>query len=162
MFLLPSTSEEVKHSFLVYFEFFEFYFSAAMSSQSLCQVIPSSDAHARSFLDKLLVEVIRALVDYGEFVQVQEMFAQSITVGFAAFDGESVGIVANNPMHEAGTLDVDASEKAARFVQFCIPITVTMASEEPLPASISCLKGQPPKSTAQRPTAYIERMFHKV
>ena len=66
-----------------------------------------------------MVDVISKIVDYGEFVQIQENFARSIVVGFACLRGESVGIVANQPLFEAGTLDVDASEKAARFVQFC-------------------------------------------
>lgn len=66
-----------------------------------------------------VVEVIEAIVDYGEFVQIQEFFARNIVIGFACIEGRSVGIVANQPLHDAGTLDVDASEKAARFVQFC-------------------------------------------
>lgn len=66
-----------------------------------------------------MVEVIRNLVDYNEFVEVQEMFAQNIVVGFACIGGDPVGIVANQPLFDAGTLDVDASEKASRFVRFC-------------------------------------------
>ena len=66
-----------------------------------------------------MVDVIEHLVDHGEFLQIQEYFASSIIVGLAAFDGRSVGIVANQSMVDAGTLDVNASEKASRFVQFC-------------------------------------------
>lgn len=66
-----------------------------------------------------MVTVIEHLVDHGEFLQVQELFAPSIVVGFGAFAGRSVGIVANQSMSDAGTLDVNASEKASRFVQFC-------------------------------------------
>lgn len=66
-----------------------------------------------------MVEVIRNLVDHGEFVEVQEMFARNVVVGFACLAGQPVGIVANQPLFDAGTLDVDASEKAARFVRFC-------------------------------------------
>lgn len=66
-----------------------------------------------------MVEVVESLVDHGEFVQVQEHFAPSIIIGFACINGESVGIVADQPMHNAGTLDVDSSEKAARFVRCC-------------------------------------------
>lgn len=66
-----------------------------------------------------VVDVIDSIVDYGEFVQIQEFFARNIVVGFACIEGRSVGIVANQPLYDAGTLDVDASEKAARFVQFC-------------------------------------------
>ncbi|MDC7104819.1 acyl-CoA carboxylase subunit beta [Corynebacterium falsenii] len=66
-----------------------------------------------------MVEVVEALVDHGEFVQVQEYFAPSIVIGFACINGGTVGIVADQPNHNAGTLDVDASEKAARFVRCC-------------------------------------------
>lgn len=66
-----------------------------------------------------VIAVIEALVDYGEFVEVQPSFARNIVIGFACIGGQSVGIVANQPLCEAGTLDVDASEKAARFVRLC-------------------------------------------
>lgn len=66
-----------------------------------------------------MVEVVEALVDHGEFVEVQANFAQSILVGFACINGQTIGIVADQPMVNAGTLDVDASEKAARFVRCC-------------------------------------------
>ncbi|MGO1950851.1 MAG: acyl-CoA carboxylase subunit beta [Mycobacteriaceae bacterium] len=65
------------------------------------------------------VEVIEALVDHGEFVEVQEHWAKSMVIGFACIDGKPVGIVADQPMHNAGTLDVEASEKTARFVRCC-------------------------------------------
>jgi propionyl-CoA carboxylase beta chain len=64
-------------------------------------------------------EVIQAVVDDEEFLEVQELFAPNILVGFGRVEGNSVGIVANQPMQFAGTLDIDASEKAARFVRFC-------------------------------------------
>ncbi|MFN3741322.1 MAG: acyl-CoA carboxylase subunit beta [Anaerolineales bacterium] len=64
-------------------------------------------------------DVIRLIVDYGQFFEVHESFAQNIVVGFARLGGHSVGIVANQPAVLAGVLDIDASEKAARFVRFC-------------------------------------------
>jgi propionyl-CoA carboxylase beta chain len=64
-------------------------------------------------------DVIRAVLDDEEFLEVQELFAPNIVVGFGRVEGESVGVVANQPMQFAGTLDIDASEKAARFVRFC-------------------------------------------
>ena len=64
-------------------------------------------------------EVIRRLLDDDEFLEVQENRARNIIVGFGRIDGRSVGIVANQPMHFAGCLDIDASEKAARFVRTC-------------------------------------------
>ncbi len=63
--------------------------------------------------------VVANLVDHGEFVEVQAGYARNIVIGFACISGRSVGIVANQPLHDAGTLDVDASEKAARFVRLC-------------------------------------------
>jgi propionyl-CoA carboxylase beta chain len=64
-------------------------------------------------------EIIRAVVDDGRFFEVARDYAANIVVGMARFDGRSVGIVANQPAHLAGCLDIDASVKAARFVRFC-------------------------------------------
>ena len=58
-------------------------------------------------------------LDDGEFLEVQPLFAPNIIVGFGRVEGRSVGVVANQPMHFAGCLDIDASEKAARFVRTC-------------------------------------------
>ncbi|WP_188942300.1 acyl-CoA carboxylase subunit beta [Nakamurella endophytica] len=66
-----------------------------------------------------MVEVLRAVLDDGHLLQVQELFAPNIVVGFGRVAGQSVGVVANQPRHLAGTLDIDASEKAARFVRTC-------------------------------------------
>jgi propionyl-CoA carboxylase beta chain len=66
-----------------------------------------------------IVTVIEHVVDDADFLQVHALFAPNIVCGFARVDGHSVGIVANQPMQFAGTLDIDASEKAARFVRTC-------------------------------------------
>jgi propionyl-CoA carboxylase beta chain len=63
--------------------------------------------------------VIEHVVDDGDFLEVHAMFAPNIICGFGRVEGRSVGIVANQPMQFAGTLDIDASEKAARFVRTC-------------------------------------------
>ncbi len=63
--------------------------------------------------------VIEHVVDDGEFLEVMALYAPNIIVGFGRIEGRSVGIVANQPMQFAGTLDIDASEKAARFVRTC-------------------------------------------
>jgi len=63
--------------------------------------------------------VIEAIVDDGEFLEVQPLFAPNMICAFGRVAGRSVGIVANQPMQFAGTLDIDASEKAARFVRTC-------------------------------------------
>ncbi|MDF9716589.1 acyl-CoA carboxylase subunit beta [Nocardioides sp. ChNu-153] len=64
-------------------------------------------------------EVVEAVVDDQEFLEVQPLFAPNLVVGYARVEGRSVGVVANQPMQFAGTLDIDASEKAARFVRTC-------------------------------------------
>ena len=64
-------------------------------------------------------DVIRRVVDNGEFFEIHETYAANIVVGFARLGGYSVGIVANQPAVLAGVLDINASEKAARFVRFC-------------------------------------------
>ena len=63
--------------------------------------------------------VIEALVDDGEFLEIQPAFAQNLVVGFGRFDGQSVGIVANQPEILAGVLDINASDKGARFIRCC-------------------------------------------
>jgi len=64
-------------------------------------------------------EVITRVLDDGEFLEVQSLFAPNIVVGFGRVEGRSVGVVANQPTQLAGCLDIDASEKAARFVRTC-------------------------------------------
>jgi propionyl-CoA carboxylase beta chain len=64
-------------------------------------------------------EVINRVLDDGDFLEVQELFAPNVLVGFGRVDGQAVGVVANQPTQFAGCLDIDASEKAARFVRTC-------------------------------------------
>jgi Acetyl-CoA carboxylase, carboxyltransferase component (subunits alpha and beta) len=64
-------------------------------------------------------ELINALADEGDFFEIQEAFARNIITGFIRMEGQTVGVVANQPMVLAGCLDIDASRKAARFVRFC-------------------------------------------
>jgi propionyl-CoA carboxylase beta chain len=64
-------------------------------------------------------EVIAAVVDDGDFLEVMPLFAPNLLIGYGRVEGKPVGVVANQPMQFAGTLDIDASEKAARFVRFC-------------------------------------------
>jgi methylmalonyl-CoA carboxyltransferase large subunit len=63
--------------------------------------------------------VIELLVDQGDFLEIQRTFAQNLVMGFARVDGRSVGIVSNQPMVTGGALDINASDKAARFIRFC-------------------------------------------
>jgi acetyl-CoA carboxylase carboxyltransferase component len=82
--------------------------------EELQTLIPDSPRKAYD-----MVKVVEAVVDDGFFFEVQPYWARNIVIGFARLDGHSVGVVANQPMHLAGTLDIDSSVKAARFVRFC-------------------------------------------
>ena len=82
--------------------------------RSLDTLIPDSPNQPYDMHD-----VIKAVVDDEEFLEVQELYAPNLIVGFGRVEGHSVGVVANQPMQFAGTLDINASEKAARFVRFC-------------------------------------------
>lgn len=64
-------------------------------------------------------DVIKLIVDDGQFFEIQDCYAQNIVIGFARLGGHSVGIIANQPAVLAGVIDINASEKAARFVRFC-------------------------------------------
>ena len=66
-----------------------------------------------------VLEVIAAIVDNADFLESQKSYAQNIITGFARFNGQSVGLVANQPKYMAGVLDINASRKAARFIRFC-------------------------------------------
>ncbi len=78
-------------------------------------------------------QVIGLIVDSGDFFEIHEEFAQNVVVGFARLGGHSVGIVANQPMVLAGVLDIDASEKAARFVRFCDCFNIPIITFEDVP-----------------------------
>jgi len=78
-------------------------------------------------------DVIRAVVDEGYLLEVHEHFARNIVVGFARLGGRAVGIVANQPAHLAGTLDIDASVKGARFVRFCDAFNIPLVTFEDVP-----------------------------
>lgn len=73
-------------------------------------------------------DVIHSIVDYNEFLEVHRNYAQNIVVGFARFNGVSVGIVANQPNYLAGVLDINASRKAARFVRFCDAFNIPLVT----------------------------------
>jgi propionyl-CoA carboxylase beta chain len=86
----------------------------APSDRALDSVIP--DNPNKPYDMKVVIE---AIVDEAEFLEVHELFAPNVLVGFGRIEGRSVGIVANQPSALAGTLDINASEKAARFVRLC-------------------------------------------
>src|SRR5580658_4073090 len=78
-------------------------------------------------------DVIHTLADDSEFFEVHEHYAKNIVVGFARFDGRSVGIVANQPAFLAGVLDINASVKGARFVRFCDAFNIPLITFEDVP-----------------------------
>ncbi|HEX2014272.1 MAG TPA: acyl-CoA carboxylase subunit beta, partial [Nitrososphaera sp.] len=84
-------------------------------------------------------DVIKSIVDSGDFFEVHELFADNIVVGFARMDGRPVGIVANQPMYLAGALDIDSSNKAARFIRMCdafnIPVVTLVDTPGYLPGT---------------------------
>ncbi len=82
--------------------------------RKLDALVPDNPAHAYDMRD-----VIRTVVDDDEFLEIMELYAPNIICGFARIEGRSIGIVANQPLVLAGTLDTIASEKAARFVRTC-------------------------------------------
>src|SRR5579883_3646855 len=78
-------------------------------------------------------EVIRRVVDEGEFFEVHEHWARNLVIGFARMDGRPVGIVANNPAFLAGCLDINSSDKGARFVRFCDAFNIPLLTFEDVP-----------------------------
>ena len=80
-----------------------------------------------------IVEVIGHVVDDGDFLEIQPMYAQNIVVGFARLGGRTVGIVANQPKFLAGVLDIKSSLKGARFVRFCDAFNIPLVTFEDVP-----------------------------
>ncbi|MGH9410470.1 MAG: acyl-CoA carboxylase subunit beta [Vicinamibacterales bacterium] len=96
--------------------------------EALDRLVPSSPNQPYDMLD-----LIHAVADEGAFLEVHRHFAKNILVGFARLGGRSVGIVANQPAHLAGTLDIDASVKGARFVRFCDAFNIPLVTFEDVP-----------------------------
>ena len=96
--------------------------------RSLSEIVP---ADSKKGYD--VVELIKTIVDDSDFFEVQEFFAPNITIGFAKMDGRTLGIVANNPKKLAGVLDVDSSDKAARFIRFCDSFNIPLLTLVDLP-----------------------------
>jgi len=102
--------------------------SADRACPALDSIIPSE---ANKPYD--VVQVIKEIVDDGEFLEVQPDWAQNIVVGFAHLNGQTIGVVANQPKVLAGCLDIDASDKAARFVRFCDAFNLPLVTLEDVP-----------------------------
>ncbi len=78
-------------------------------------------------------DVIRAVVDNSDFFEIQELWAANIVIGFGRLNGETIGFVANQPLVLAGVLDVDSSDKAARFIRFCDAFNIPIVTLEDMP-----------------------------
>ena len=115
------------------------------NNTELPPVLESSDSFNRRD-DKLLAivpdnpnqpydmrEVIKCVVDEGDLYEIHAQFAQNIVVGFARLGGRTVGVVANQPESSAGALDIDASDKGARFVRFCDAFNIPLVVFEDVP-----------------------------
>src|SRR5689334_8166196 len=96
--------------------------------EALDRIVPASPNQPYDMLD-----VIHAVVDDACFLEVHQHFAKNLLVGFARLDGRSVGIVANQPAVLAGTLDIDASVKGARFVRVCDAFNIPLVTFEDVP-----------------------------
>ena len=97
-------------------------------SQSLTSIVPE-DANKAYDMKKVISEI----VDDGEFFEIFKTFAQNIIIGFARMNGATVGIVANQPKVAAGSLDVNSSDKAARFVRFCDAFNIPLITLTDVP-----------------------------
>ena len=83
-------------------------------TEEIEKVIPDSPQRAYD-----MKRIIRQVADHNDFFEIQEDFAKNIIIGFIRLGGASVGVIANQPMVSAGSLDIDASDKSARFIRFC-------------------------------------------
>lgn len=97
--------------------------SISRLEDTLNDIIPDSPNKPYDMYD-----IIRAIVDNGEFLEVHEAFAKNIITCFVRFNGQSVGVIANQPKYMAGVLDINASRKAARFVRFCDAFNIPLVT----------------------------------
>ncbi len=101
---------------------------APKSKQKIDDVIPVDPRKPYDVRD-----VIKTLVDDSKFLEVQELWAPNIVIGFGRMDGETIGFVANQPLYLAGVLDCDASDKAARFIRYCDSFNIPIVTLEDMP-----------------------------
>ena len=95
----------------------------ARRDEGLLHVVPDDATHPYDML-----EILRRVVDDGDFMEVHQQFARNVLVGFARMAGRAVGVVANQPDRLAGVLDINASVKAARFVRFCDAFNIPLVT----------------------------------
>jgi propionyl-CoA carboxylase beta chain len=100
----------------------------AREDEALDRLVPDQPYQPYDMLD-----LIHSIADGGVFLEVHQHFARNLIVGFARLAGRTVGLVANQPAHLAGTLDIDASVKGARFVRFCDAFNIPLVTLEDVP-----------------------------
>jgi methylmalonyl-CoA decarboxylase alpha subunit len=102
--------------------------SPERTSQKLNEIVPTNPNKAYD-----MKEIIAQIVDDGEFFEVQPYYAQNIITGYAHLNGKSIGIIANQPKHLAGCLDINASDKASRFIRFCDAFNIPLLTFADVP-----------------------------
>jgi propionyl-CoA carboxylase beta chain len=100
-----------------------FEFETTDADRALNAIIPDSPNQPYD-----IHQVIRGIVDAEDFLEVQPLFAPNIVIGFGRIEGRSVGIIANQPSQMAGTLNIEAGEKASRFVRFCDAFSIPIVT----------------------------------
>jgi len=101
---------------------------ADREDEALDRLVPAAPSQPYDMHD-----LLRSVADDGAFLEVHEQFARNLIVGFGRMHGATVGFVANQPAHLAGTLDIDASVKGARFVRFCDAFNIPLVTFEDVP-----------------------------
>ena len=99
------------------------------NSAALSDIVPADSKKAYDVRN-----VINSIVDAGSFMEVQEAFARNIVVGFARLDGQSIGVIANQALYMAGSLEINASDKASRFIRFCDCFDIPLLTLVDVPA----------------------------
>ena len=103
--------------------------TAVDNSSALADIVPADSKKAYDVRN-----VINSIVDAGSFFEVQESFARNIVVGFARLDGETIGVIANQALYMAGSLEINASDKASRFIRFCDSFNIPLLTLVDVPA----------------------------
>ena len=114
-FLPSNNMQEPPHDFSVAVE--------KTYDEAINNIMPENSSMAYNVKD-----IINRLVDKGDFFEIQESFAKNMVVGFARIQGVVVGIIANQPMYKAGCVDIDASDKCARFVRTCNSFNIPLVT----------------------------------
>ena len=100
-------------------------------------------------------EMIRAVADDNSFFELQEEFARNIVIGYIRLNGKTIGVVANQPLALAGTLDINASVKAARFVRFCDAFNIPLLTLVDVPGFLPGVDRSMAASSATVPSCFM-------